>query len=70
MRPAALGIAIIALAVGCLLGWTANRAHAAHGDIRTTHSRIRGYRRTRLRNGLYAIGLAIVLILLVRTLSG
>jgi hypothetical protein len=66
MNSAAIGIALIVLVVGCILGWHANRAHAAHGDIKTTHTRIGNYRKTRLRSGLWAIGLiAVALFLLV-----
>ena len=65
MSAAAIVIALIVLIVGCIMGWHANRAHAAHGDIKTTHNRIAGYRKTRLRSGLWAIGLIIVAIFLL-----
>jgi ABC-type Fe3+ transport system permease subunit len=66
MSAAAIVIALIVLVVGCIMGWHANRAHAAHGDIKTTHNRIAGYRKTRLRSGLWAIGLiAVALFLLI-----
>ncbi len=65
MSSAAIGIALIVLVVGCILGWHANRAHAAHGDIKTTHTRISNYRKTRLRSGLWAIGLIVVAVLLL-----
>jgi len=47
------------------MGWHANRAHAAHGDIKTTHNRIAGYRKTRLRSGLWAIALILVAVFLL-----
>ena len=65
MGSAAVGIALIVLVVGCILGWHANRAHAAHGDIKTTHNRISGYRKTRLRSGLKTIGLVVVALFLL-----
>jgi hypothetical protein len=65
MSSAAIGIALIVLVVGCILGWHANRAHAAHGDIKTTHGRISNYRKTRLRSGLWAIGLIVVAVFLL-----
>jgi hypothetical protein len=65
MSAAAIVIALIVLIVGCIMGWHANRAHAAHGDIKTTHNRIAGYRKTRLRSGLWAIGLIVVAVLLL-----
>jgi len=68
MGSAALGIAAIVLVVGCFLGWHANRASAAHGDIKTTHKRISGYRKTRLRSGLITLGLVAVAVLIVSAL--
>lgn len=65
---AALGIAIIVLVVGCILGWHANRARTAHADIKTTHGRIAGYRRTRLRSGLIALGFIVAALLIVSSL--
>jgi ABC-type Fe3+ transport system permease subunit len=65
MSAAAIVIALIVLVVGCIMGWHANRAHAAHGDIKVTHNRIAGYRKTRLRSGLWAIGLIIVAVFLL-----
>jgi hypothetical protein len=65
MSSVAVGIALIVLVVGCILGWHANRAHAAHGDIKTTHGRIAGYRKTRLRSGLMALGLVVVALFLL-----
>jgi hypothetical protein len=65
MSAAAIIIALIVLVVGCIMGWHANRAHAAHGDIKTTHNRIAGYRKTRLRSGLWAIALILVAVFLL-----
>jgi uncharacterized membrane protein len=68
MGSAAVGIAAIVLIVGCFLGWHANRAHAAHGDIKTTHNRISGYRKTRLRSGLIMLGLVVAALFIVSAL--
>lgn len=65
MSAVAIVIALIVLVVGCIMGWHANRAHAAHGDIKTTHNRIAGYRKTRLRSGLWAIALILVAVFLL-----
>lgn len=65
MNAAAIGIALIVLVVGCILGWHANRTYTAHGDIKTTHGRISGYRRTRLRSGLWAIVTVVVALFLL-----
>ena len=61
-------VALVVLVVGCVLGWHANRAYFANGDVKTTHGRISGYRRTRLRSGLIVVGLLVVALLIVSTL--
>ncbi|HEY2549595.1 MAG TPA: hypothetical protein VGI64_03360 [Streptosporangiaceae bacterium] len=68
MSVAASGLVIVFLALGCLLGWHANRAHAAHGDVKTTKGRLPGYRQTRLRSGIISIALIIVLLLVLANL--
>jgi hypothetical protein len=68
MGSAAFGMAAIVLVVGCFLGWHANRASAAHSDIKTTHNRISGYRKTRLRSGVITLGLVVVAVLIVSAL--
>jgi hypothetical protein len=68
MGTAALGIAAVVLVVSCFLGWHANRASAANSDIKTTHTRISGYRKTRLRSGLIMLGLLVVAVLIVSAL--
>ena len=57
-------IALVVLVVGCLLGWHANRAYFANGDVKTAHGRISGYRRTRLRSGLIVVGFLVVVLLI------
>jgi hypothetical protein len=61
-------VALVVLVVGCFLGWHANRAYFANGDVKTTHNRIAGYRRTRLRSGLIAAGTVLVVLLIASTL--
>jgi divalent metal cation (Fe/Co/Zn/Cd) transporter len=62
-------IALIVLVVGCFLGWHANRAYFANGDVKSMHSRISGYRRTRMRSGLIAAGVLIVALLVAVSLA-
>ena len=57
-------VALIVLVIGCVLGWHANRAYFANGDVKTTHGRISGYRRTRLRSGLIVVGFLVVVLLI------
>jgi membrane protein required for beta-lactamase induction len=61
-------LVIIFLAVGCVLGWHANRARAAHGDVKATKGRLPGFRRTRQRSGLITLGIAAVVILVIYAL--
>lgn len=68
MAAAATVLALIVLVVGALMGWHANRAHAAHGDLRTTRGRLPGYRRTRLRSGLFAVAMLVVAMFVIRDL--
>ena len=57
-------VASVVLVVGCVLGWHANRAYFANGDVKTAHGRISGYRRTRLRSGLIVVGFLVVVLLI------
>ena len=68
MGTAAYGIAAVVLAVGCFLGWHAHRANAANADIKVTHNRISGYRKTRLRSGLIMLGMVVVAVLVMSAL--
>ncbi len=61
MSAATDGLILIFLAAGCTLGWHANRAYAAHGDVKSTKKKIPGYRKSRHRNGVIAVILAFVI---------
>jgi hypothetical protein len=61
MSLASYGLIFIFLGAGFALGWYANRAYAAHGDVKSTKAKIPGYRKTRHRNGLITIILAFVI---------
>jgi divalent metal cation (Fe/Co/Zn/Cd) transporter len=62
-------IALIVLVVGCFLGWHANRAYFANGDVKSMHGRIAGYRKTRMRSGLIAVGILVAALLVVSALA-
>jgi hypothetical protein len=65
MKPGVLVTVVAFLAVGCMLGWHAQRARSAHGDVKTTKGRLPGFRKTRLRSGLYVftlIGIAVLIL--------
>jgi hypothetical protein len=61
-------ILIVFLAVGCLVGWHAQRAKMAHGDIKVGKGRVSGGRSTRMRSGLFVIGLLVAALLIVSVL--
>ncbi len=69
VNPAAFGLVVIFLAMGCVLGWHANRAHSAHGDVRATRGRLPGFKRTRMRSGMFALALIAVAMLVVWDMS-
>jgi type IV secretory pathway VirB2 component (pilin) len=56
-------IAIVVIVVGCIMGWFANRTYVAHSDVKTTRTRISGYRRTRFRSGLIALIFIVIALL-------
>jgi hypothetical protein len=69
MKPGVLVLVILFLAVGSLLGWHAQRAHSAHGDIKLTKkNRLPSFRKTRNRSGLWVLGIAVVLLLIMSAL--
>ena len=61
MSSASYGLVLIFLGAGFALGWYANKAYAAHGDVKSTKAKIPGYRKTRHRSGFITILLAFVL---------
>jgi hypothetical protein len=69
MGAAGAGLAVVVLMVGITAGWYANRAHAAHGDVKSTRRRIPGYRRTRARSGFIAIVLLVMALFVLKDLA-
>lgn len=61
MSSASYGLVLIFLGAGFALGWYANRAHAAHGDVKSTKAKIPGFRKSRHRNGFITALLAFVI---------
>ena len=53
MGAGGTALALVVLVVGAVMGWHASRAHAAHGDLRTTRKRLPGYRKS--SSGLQAV---------------
>jgi len=65
MGAATIVIALIVVVAGLILGWHANRTYVSNSDIKTTHGRISGYRKTRLRSGLMAVGLVVAVLFIL-----
>ena len=68
MNPGALVLVVAFLAVGCMLGWHAQRAKSAHGDVRSTKGRLPGFRKTRIRSGLYVFVIVAIAVLIMSAL--
>jgi hypothetical protein len=68
MNPGVLIILVAFLAVGCMLGWHAQRAKSAHGDVQSTKGRLPGFRKTRIRSGLYVFILIAIAVLIMSAL--
>jgi hypothetical protein len=65
MSSASYGLVLMFLAAGFALGWYANRAYAAHGDVKSTKAKIPGYRKSRHRNSVITALLAFVVAVLI-----
>jgi hypothetical protein len=63
MSPAARGLVVIFLVVGCVLGWYSQKTTAAHGDVKVAKTRLAGGRRTRWRSAVLVIVVAVILVL-------
>jgi DNA-binding transcriptional regulator of glucitol operon len=66
MNPAAIGLIVIFLAVGCALGWYSQKTTAAHGDVKVAKTRLSGGRKTRWRSGVAVLVIAIIVFLAVK----
>jgi ABC-type Fe3+ transport system permease subunit len=63
MSPAAIGLIVIFLVVGCVLGWHSQKTRAAHADVKVAKTRLSGGRRTRWRSALFVLVVGIVVLL-------
>lgn len=70
MRSTIAVIALVVLLLGDLAGWHANRAHSAHGDLRTIRGRLPGFQQTRFRSGLISIALTAAALFVIHDLIG
>lgn len=70
MSAASSGLFIVFLGAGGALGWYANRAYAAHGDVKSTKKKLPGYRKSRKQNGFVTLVLFFVIGFVVITMLG
>lgn len=66
MSPAAIGLIVIFLVVGCLLGWYSERTRSAHSDVKVAKTRLHGGRRTRWRSGILVLVIGVIVLLAVK----
>jgi hypothetical protein len=66
MSPAAIGLVVVFLVVGCLLGWYSQKTTAAHGDVKVAKTRLAGGRRTRWRSGMVVLVVGVIILLAVK----
>jgi hypothetical protein len=66
MSPAAIGLVVIFLVVGCVLGWYSQKTTAAHGDVKVAKTRLAGGRRTRWRSGILVLIVGVIIVLAVK----
>jgi hypothetical protein len=66
MSPAAIGLIVIFLVVGCVVGWYSQKTTAAHSDVKVAKTRLAGGRRTRWRSGVVVLIVGVVVILAVK----
>jgi hypothetical protein len=60
-----MGVAIIALAIACVIGWHASKAHISHGLIPTRKGQLPGMRRDRTRYILRTLLLAVIILVIL-----
>jgi hypothetical protein len=67
-RPA-VGIAVIALAFACFIGWHASKAHMSHRGIPVRKGQLRSFRGDRTRHVIWFLGMAAVLVVIFLLVS-
>jgi hypothetical protein len=65
----AMGVAIIALVIACVIGWHASKAHMSHGGIPVRKGQLGGFRKERahhvIRLLLFAVIALVILIIAI-----
>jgi hypothetical protein len=59
-----MGIAVVAAAFACLIGWHASKAHMSHRGIPVRKGQLRSYRGDRFRHIKWFVATAAILVLI------
>jgi len=59
-----MGIAVVALAFACFIGWHASKAHMSHRGIPVRKGQLRSYRGDRTRHLKWFLGTVAILVLI------
>jgi hypothetical protein len=60
-----MGVVIIALALACVIGWNASKAHMSHGGIPVRKGQLRGFRRERAHHVIRLLVMAVIIVLIL-----
>lgn len=66
MSPTVTTTVLIFLAIGGGCGWFSAKMVQAHSDVKVAKTRLTGGRKARWRAGIFAVALAIVIVLALR----
>ena len=64
-----IGVALIALAIACVLGWHASKVHMSHGLIPTRKGQLPGLRRERTHHVLRTLVVAAIIVVILLLVS-
>jgi hypothetical protein len=64
-----MGIAIIAAAAACYIGWHVSRAHMAHRGLPVRRGQLRALRTDRTRHAVWIAGMVLVLLFVFAVLA-
>jgi hypothetical protein len=61
----AMGVVIIALAIACVIGWHASKAHMSHGGISVRKGQLGGFRKERARHVIRVLLFAVIIVVIL-----
>jgi hypothetical protein len=64
-----MGIAVVAAAFACFIGWHASKAHMSHRGIPVRRGQLRAFRRDRFRHIKWFAAMAAILVLILVLVS-